>query len=132
MIYSATIGGERFRTAFASHFVDLVTVRAPTSTPNDCNEPIETFADLADHVDLAAIVMPGDIYAKMKRQETLSTQGVTEFEYRRVMLDGYYPLILLTHHLEYESFEWDIVAIDHDTTRTFTQLLIQRLSPGNV
>jgi hypothetical protein len=132
MIHTPAIGGARFRTAFSTYFTDLVTIREPTATVNDCNEPVETFSDLEGHVDLRAVVMPGDIYAKMKRQETLSTQGTTEFEYRRVMLDGYYPLIQLTHHVETENFEWDIVAIDIDTTKTFTQLLVERVNPGTV
>jgi hypothetical protein len=132
MIHTQMPGGSRFRTAFTGYFTDLVTIRVATVTVNDCNEPVETFADLADHIDLKAIVMPGDIYAKMKRQETLSTMGTTEFEYRRVMLDGCYPLITLTHHLEHDGFEWDIVAIDSDTTGTFTQLLIERIVPGDV
>jgi hypothetical protein len=132
MIHAPVIGGARFRTAFTTYFTDLVTIRSPATTANDCNEPVQTFADLAGHVDLHAVVMPGDIYAKMKRQETMTTQGSTEYEYRRIMLDGYYPLILLTHHAETENFEWDIVAIDIDTTRTFTQLLVERVSPGAI
>jgi hypothetical protein len=132
MIRSHTIGGARFRTAFTTYLTDLVTIRAPSAAVNDCNESVDTFADLAGHVDLHAVVMPGDIYAKMKRQETMGTLGTTEFEYRRVMLDGHYPLILLTHHLEYEGIEWDIVAIDIDTTGTFTQLLVERIRPSAV
>lgn len=132
MIQATPIGGESLRHAVAGRFPDLVTIKAPTATVNDCNEPVDAYTDLAEHVDLPAFVAPGDVYAKMKRQETMASGSTTEFEYRRVLLNGCYPLILLTHHAEIEGFEWDIVAIDFEPTETFTQLLIQRVDPGSL
>ena len=132
MIQSTPIAGAVLRSALAGRFSDLITIRRATSAPNAYNESVETFADLAGHTDLHAVVAPGDIYAKMKRQETPTSQDTTEYEYLRVMLNGYYPLILLTDHLEFDAFEWDIVAIDRDSTRSFTQILVQRITPGSV
>lgn len=132
MIQATPIAGDFLQRAVAHRFTDLVTILEPTATADEYNEPIDAYTPLADHSELAAFVAPGDIYAKMKRQETLSEQGTTEFEYRRVLLNGYYPLIDLTHHAEIDGFEWDIVAIDIDTTHSLTQLLVERIQPGAV
>jgi len=132
MIQSTPIAGAVLRSALSGRFIDLITIRRPTATVNTYNEPVDAYTDLAGHVDLHAVVAPGDIYAKMKRQETATSQDTTEYEYLRVMLNGYYPLIDLTDHLEFDSFEWDIVAIDCDSTRSFTQILVQRITPGSV
>jgi hypothetical protein len=132
MIQSTPIAGAVLHSALAGRFSDLITIRRGTGAVNSYNESVETFSDLAGHVDLPAVVAPGDIYAKMKRQETPTSQDTTEYEYLRVMLNGYYPLIQLTDHLEFDAFEWDIVAIDRDSTRSFTQILVQRITPGSV
>ena len=132
MIQSTPIAGAVLRGAISGRFTDLVTIRRPTATANSYNEPVDTYADLSGHVDLHAVVAPGDIYAKMKRQETATSQDTTEYEYLRVMILGYHPLIELTDHLEWVAVEWDIVAIDFDSTKSFTQLLVQRITPGSV
>jgi hypothetical protein len=132
MIQSTPIAGAVLRSALSGRFIDLITIRRPTATVNTYNEPVDAYTDLAGHVDLHAVVAPGDIYAKMKRQETATSQDTTEYEYLRVMLNGYYPLIDLTDHLEFDAFEWDIVAIDCDSTKSFTQILVQRITPGSV
>lgn len=132
MIQSTPIAGDVLRDSLSGRFIDLVTIKEPTAATNAYNEPVDSYSDLAGHVDLHAVVAPGDVYAKMKRQETLTSQATVEYEYRRVMILGYYPLIQLTHHAEVDAFEWDIVSIDFDSTKSFTQLLVERVDPGSV
>ena len=132
MLKSTPIGGLRLQKALTRYFCDAkVSIKVPTAAVDDCNEPVNSFGYLEDHIALPAVVAPGDVYAKMKRQESLSERGTTEMEYRRVMLAGAYPLIQLTYRLliDDESEEWEIVAINIDQTETFTQMLIQRLDP---
>ena len=123
------IGGTSMNSVLAERFPDLVTIMAPTATTNDCNEPVVTWSALAGHSNIPAMVAPGDVYAKLKRQEILSPQGTTEMAYRRVMLNGYYPLIRSTHRVQIDGTLWDIVAIDIDPTATFTELSAQLVNP---
>jgi hypothetical protein len=126
--------GDHLQDALAGHFLDRVTILASTPSTNSYNESVDSFAPLADHIKLPAVIAPGDVYAKLKRQESMSTQGSTEIEYRRVMLNGYYPLIETVHRvlLNDDDYEWQIVAIISDQTNSFTQMLVERLEPGVV
>lgn len=123
------IGGSSMNSVLAERFPDLVTIMASTTTTNACNEPVYTWSALAGHSNLPAMVAPGDVYAKLKRQEVLGPEGTTEMTYRRVMLNGYYPLIRPTHRVQIDGVLWDIVAIDIDPTATFTELSAQLINP---
>ena len=116
-------------TILADRFPHLVTIMAPTAAPNDCNEPVLTWSALSGHSNIPAMVAPGDVYAKLKRQEIPGAHGSTEMTYRRVMLNGYYPLIRSAHRVQIDGALWDIVAIDIDPTATFTELSAQLISP---
>jgi len=132
MLRAAAIGGSPLRTSLAGFFSTQVTVIRATNAQNEYGEPIPTWAPLLDHIDLDALVAGGDVSIRLKKQEFRSSQMTAEALYRRVLLNGYYPLIDNADRLTLEERDWSVISIVHDATNTFTELLVESIEPGNI
>lgn len=125
-------GGDRLLASLAGFFTSTVAIVRATSAADDYGQPVPTWATVVGLTAIPALVVAGDVSIRMKRQEVRTTMAVTQMEYRRVMLKGYYPTVKRTDRVRIDAVDWAIVAIDHDPTATFTQLLLESLEPGNI
>jgi head-tail adaptor len=132
MIRSALIGGTPLQTGLAGFFTSTVTVLRATNTANQYGEPVPTWAPLLDHVDLDALVAGGDVAVRLKKQEFRMSSMTAEAIYRRVLLNGYYPLVDNADRVRIEERDWAVISIITDVTSTFTELLVESIEPGNV
>ena len=128
----ATIGGNPLRNSLSAFFTSPVTILRATTAADEYGEEIGTFLPLADHIALPAMVASGDVSIRMKRQEFRTSQATSEMEYRRVLLNGYHPLIKRTDRCRIDDVNWAIVSIACDITTTFTELLVQTVETGNI
>jgi hypothetical protein len=131
-IRSALIGGSSMQTGLAGFFTSTVTILRATNTQNEFGEPIPTWAPLLDHVDLDALVAGGDVAVRLKKQEFRMSSMVAEAIYRRVLLNGHYPLIDNADRARIEERDWAVISIVNDVTGSFTELLVESIEPGNV
>jgi hypothetical protein len=131
-IRSAQIGGSPLRTSLAGFFSSTVTVLRATHAQNAVGEPIPTWAPLLDHTDLDALVTGGDVSVRLKKQEFRTSTMTAEAIYRRILLNGHYPLIDNADRVTVEDRDWAVISIVNDATSTFTELLVESIEPGNV
>lgn len=131
-ISAATIGGASMRTALSGFVNADVTILRATTAADAYGEMIPTWAPLAEHIDIPALVAGGDVSIRMKRQEFRTSQITHEMEYRRVLLWGHYPSIDHGDRARFQDREWAIVALASDVTATWTELLCESLEPGNI
>ena len=128
----ATIGGVPMLNSLSGFFTSSVAILRSTTTADDYNEQIATWEVLVDHDDLAAMVASGDVSIRMKRQEFRTSQATSEMEYRRVLLKGYYPLIVRTDRCRIDGVDWAIISIASDITSTVTEMLLETVETGNI
>jgi hypothetical protein len=128
----AVVGGVPMLNSLAGFFTSSVAILRATTTADDYNEQIATWEVLVDHDDLAAMVASGDVSIRMKRQEFRTSQATSEMEYRRVLLKGYYPLIVRTDRCRIDGVDWAIISIASDITSTVTEMLLETVETGNI
>ena len=64
----------------------------------------------------------------MFRTSTMTAEAI----YRRILLNGHYPLIDNADRVRVEDRDWAVISIVSDATSTFTELLVESIEPGNV
>ena len=135
MIQATPIAGAFLQNAMQGRFTDLVTIYTGVETVTKGDVAKTHSAVRAGHGDIPAIIAPGNVgNMRMKRQETMSSSGTTQMEYNYVMLLGAWPLIDLGDVALFstDNEKWSIVAIDIDQTESFTKMMCEKMSPGNI
>ena len=130
MIHSSTAGGPSLSSSLSGFFTATVDIVRSTSSQDGVGEPVPTWTVVPELVQLSAMVAGGDVSIRMKKQEVRTTQQVYEMEYRRVLLNGFYPSIQHEDRARFYDRDWAIVSITQDVTSTFTELLCESLEPG--
>jgi hypothetical protein len=131
-VNSVPIGGNRLNMALDHLFGDEVTIMRSTVTTSDIGEIQESWAVLPGHDNLRANVGPVDVGLRIRPQETRLDQVTQIRTQRRVVLNGQYNEIQHGDRMMWDGFPWSVASIIQDPTGTFTQLLIEKVIPGNV
>lgn len=129
---SLPIGGERQSRSLARHFTEEVAILAATPAQNAIGEVTLSYAVRPGLDRVRAAIGPVDVGLRVRPQETRKDE-VTQIRHsRRYMLQGHYPEIKHSDRMRWDGADWNIVAILHDSSRTYTAGLIEQVVPGDV
>lgn len=103
-------------------YPSLCTIQNHTSTQDDYGQPADTFADLADHVNLSCRIAPEP---NSRSGERDAANRTTSEHTHIVDLRGYYPNISEVHQAIVDGATYDIEAVEHDGNKVTTRMKVQ-------
>lgn len=119
--------GSAIYAKLAEFYQSIATVKtretADTYTPTTYGEPASPWTALPGHEGIACMLSrgPGDREQKEASRTVATAGGV-------VMLAGYYPAIQPQMVVEVDGVTFDIVAINSDSTKQQTELIVQEVT----
>lgn len=133
MIRPATAGGVSMSSSLSGFANTTATILRATTARDDYGEQIATWQPLLDHVDLPALYAGGDVSVRLKKQEFRTSQNVFEADYKRLLLFGPYDSTIdKADRVRVEDKDWAIISVACDVTRSFTELLLEIIEPGDI
>jgi hypothetical protein len=133
MIHRATAGGTSMSSSLTGFSNTTITILRAARVRDEYGEQVATWAPLVDHIDVPALMAGGDVSVRLKKQEFRTSQNIFEAEYRRLMLFGPYDSTIdRADRCQVEGKDWAIVSIATDVTRSFTELVLESIEPGDI
>ena len=106
-------------------FNKRLTVQANTPTRDDAGQPIEGWADLADHVDIPAVVSPVPAGKSPEMRRPDGTIVVAPF---KALLQGHFPAIREAMRAVVAGQAYNITLVQHDSQDLTTTLFLEVVS----
>jgi hypothetical protein len=114
-------------------FVSLVTMQQPTGEQTADGSPLLSGGDSGDGwnnvagmIDIAAMNGP-EADARLRAKQEKSMEMVEGFQFRHLLLGGYYPAIQedANWRAVVDGVAWDVTGVESDSQGTQTRLLLQ-------
>lgn len=107
--------------------VSLCTITTPPGVFDDGGAPDPTapYVVLAGHVDIPCINAPIKTSDSVAPSEQKSMQEIMAVEQRHVLLDDYYPLIIVDYRATIGGVVYDIVEVESDSQSQMTRMALQ-------
>ena len=106
-------------------FALTCTIQASTETRNSSGQIVDSWANLAGHVDIPCVVgqaASGAATEQRRPQATIVRTGHV------IALGGYYPSITTKHRAVVSGTNWNILDVRHDPSGAYTELDVEVVS----
>jgi len=100
-------------------FPSLATIQVVTLAINAYREPIETWADLALHVDIPCAITPASARERASADKTVAETTHT------AILAGDYQTVTPVHRAVVDGTVYDIMGVEHDSHHITTRLRLK-------
>lgn len=100
-------------------FPELCTIQEATETQDTANQPIESWSNLAGHVNLACAI------SRPRGGERKTVHQIYSVATHTIALDGYYPAITEKMRAVVNGVSYNILLPEHDPLSASTQLVCQ-------
>lgn len=104
------------------HFPNTGTVQSFTVVMNATGDAIETWANLAGHIDLPCAVAALRAFEKEQSDKTIGTST------HKVRFIDYYSSVTTAMRFVSDGVTYEIAGVDHDQHDTMTRLMLRKIN----
>lgn len=104
-----------------NHYASTVTIQQSTPTPDSYGEEVESWTNLASHVDLRCRIAPQQQFSREQRNSA-QLYAVHVWD---IAIAGYYPTITEEMRAVVDSVSYDIELVQHDGNHETTHLQVR-------